>query len=230
MKKIHHLFIEYKKNASIENILIKIIKILPKNLYITCNVLYINKNTNGKVTVIFDSLNSSDVIIIKLYSNKTHIIPEELLYLSEYYKNHYFYYNCYLAYCNHNEYDISVIKCSKADGDINNLKMNINEYNLLNESISDELYKMHLNGFVHMDIKTTNILYKKTKDGLKFGLCDFDLTNYTNTPIIPLFKRYYYNLYKIEIPEIYTEDFETQIFKRLSHLIKLNKKIIANTV
>ena len=229
MKKIHHLFLE-SKDKVVEDIIVKLLKILPKSLYITHNILYCNKNTNGKVTVIFDSLNRSDIIIIKLYSNKTHSVPEELLYLSEYYRNHCFYQNCYLMYCICDDYDISIIKCKKADGDICNLNMSINEYTTLNENISDELYKMHLNGFVHMDIKTTNILYKKTKDGIKFGLCDFDLTNFVNIKINPIFKRYFYKLYKIEIPETYTEDFEKNIFQRLLYLIKNDKKIIANTI
>jgi hypothetical protein len=229
MKKIHHLYIE-SNEKSIEDIIIRLIKLLPKYLYITNNILYYNKNTNGKGTIIFQCLNSSEIIIIKFYQNPYNSIPEELLYLSEYYRNHYFYQNCYLAYCNHNEYDISIIKCKKADGDIHNLKMNIDEYNTLNENISDELYKMHLNGFVHMDIKTTNILYKKTKDGIIFGLCDFDLVNYTNFKINPIFKRYYYKLYKMEIPEIYTEELENDIFKHFLYLIKMNKKILANTV
>ncbi len=230
MKKIHHLTIE-SKEKSIDKIIIKIIRLLPKHLYIKYNMLYFTKNeSNNKITLMLNSLNNSNIIIIKMYLNNVHTIPEELLYLSEYYRNHYFYQDCYLAYCNYNDYDISIIKCSKADGDINNLKLNVNQFSLLKNEISDELYKMHLNGFVHMDIKTTNILYKKTKDGIRFGLCDFDLVNYTGTKINPVFKRYYYKLYKFEISENYTEEFENEIFKRLLYLIKINKKIILNTV
>lgn len=229
MKKIHHLFIE-SKETEIEKIVIKLIKLLPKQLYITYDILYFSHNkSNNKITLILDCLNRAEVIIIKFYVNRYPSIPDELLYLSEYAKNHYFYKDCYLAYCNYNHYDISIVKCKKADGDIHNLKMNINDYTLLKDSILDELCKMHFNGYVHMDIKTTNILYKKTKDGIIFGLCDFDLVNYIGLEINPVFKRYYHKIYKIEIPKIYSEEFENYAFEQLLYLIRINKTIKANT-
>lgn len=228
MKKIHHILLE-SNNKLFENIVIDLIKLLPENFKVTNNILYYNKN-NDKCTIILSCTDSFDIIIIKFYKNKYKTIPEELIYLSKYYNNHYFYQNCYLAYCHYNNYNISIIKCKKADGDIINLKMNINKYIILYNNILDELYNMHINGFVHMDIKRSNILYKKTKYGIIFGLCDFDLVNLSNTKINPIFKRYYYKLYRMNIPEIYTEKFEKNIFQRLLYFLKINKKIIANTV
>jgi len=66
MKKIHNLIIE-SNEKSIENIIPCLIKLLPKYFYVTNNILYYNKNTNGKCTIIFQCLIIINIIIIKIY-------------------------------------------------------------------------------------------------------------------------------------------------------------------
>jgi serine/threonine protein kinase len=236
MKKIDHIIIEdyYQNNNKnkFKNILEALVKLLPKNLYVTNNInYYFYNDTHKKLTICLDCIALSDIVIIKFYKSTRKIIPEELLYLSEYHENHLFYKNCYLAYAFYNNYNISIIKMRRADGDISNIKLNINTYAQLNEMISDELYKMHINGYVHMDIKTTNILYKKNKNEYEFGLCDFELINYNGVKINPIYKDYYLKLYYIRnVPSNYTCDYETLLFMRILNLLKKNKKIKANTI
>ena len=236
MKNIDHIIIEnyYKNNNKniFKNMLEALVKLLPKNLYVTNNINYYFYNEkHKKLTICLDCIALSDIVIIKFYKSTRQIIPEELLYLSENYDNHFFYKNCYLAYSYYNNYNISIIKMKRADGDISNLKINFNTYSILNEMISDELYKMHTNGYVHMDIKTTNILYKKNKDTFEFGLCDFELINYNGVKINSIFRDYYFKLYYINsVPNNYTCDYETILFLRILNLLKKNKKIKANTI
>ena len=171
----------------------------------------------------------ADVAIIKIYNN-IDTIPEELIYLSQHHENHYFYQDCYLGHCCSGKFNISIIKCKKADGDISNLSMTINDYNNLDDAITDELFRMHENGLVHMDIKTTNILYKKYQTGIKFGLCDFELVNNMNIQINNIFGRYYYKLYHSVIPHTYTDTFENYAFGKTLDLMKNNKKIKYNSI
>ncbi len=231
MKKIHNIFIEDCGSFESHDIIKKITENLPKALYVTNNIsYYYQNNIDKKITLILECINISEVVIIKFYKNIHHEIPEELLYLSEYYCDHFFYKDCYLAYCRYGDYNISIIKYIKADGDISKLKFNITDYNILRKMISDELLKMHTHTFVHMDIKTTNILYKVYPDGIKFGLCDFELINAINTRLSPLYKRYYSKIYSIRyVPEKYSDKFEKYVFNRLLFLIKQNKRIKFHT-
>jgi serine/threonine protein kinase len=231
MKKINRFVIDIQKNDDIENIIKKIISLLPKQLYIKQEICYyFNNKKNNKTTIILNTFNNSDIIIIKMYKNKYNTTPDELNYLSKYYKNHYFYENCYLAMFTSDNMIFSIVKCKKADGDIDNITLNIKDYNTMNMMISDELLKMHSSGYVHMDIKTTNILYKKIDGKIKFGLCDFELAHKDVVYLSPKFRTYYYGLYNFYIPLIYTNDFELKIFNRLLQYIRINKNIKLHTI
>ena len=232
MKKIHHLFFEDIIINDIYHLIDLIIKKLPKELYVTNKINYYNNNRNSKkITIGLDCMNNSDIIFIKILKSSEKVIPEELIYLSTYYENHYFYQDCFLAYSFYKDYIITVVKSKKADGDITDFKFNISTYNKLNEMITDELYKMHSNEIIHMDIKTTNILYKKTSDGIKFGLCDFELVNNNNSVIGNIFKRYYFKLYKFnKFPDIYNTDCDIFIFNKMLQLLRNNKKIKLNSI
>lgn len=233
MKEIHQIFVDCEKkdlNTIIKNTILS----LPKELYVKHEFnYYCHNNKNNKTTIILNTLNSSDVVIMKIYKNvtsKNHVIPSELMYLSQYHRNHYFYKNCYLAFCICDNISISVIKCRKADGDINKLNFDVASYNLMSRMISEELYKLHFSGYVHMDIKTPNIIYKKVNGKFKFGLCDFELIQRENMFLNDSFTQYYRILYKFHIPNVYTNDFEIRAFERTLQLIKRNKKIKANTI
>jgi serine/threonine protein kinase len=49
------------------------------------------------------------------------------------------------------------------------------------DKIIMQLYSIHSNGFLHSDIKLTNILYKSAK---KYSICDYGLTEYYGFPLI----------------------------------------------
>jgi serine/threonine protein kinase len=227
MKKIHNFFIKNKYLTDYNSIIINLINLLPTYLYITYNVkyAYYNKNAN-KYTIALECMDTDTILIIKFYTNIIKKTPSELLYLSKNYKNHYFYSHCFLGYCRYNNFDISIIRCIRADDDIHDLQLNMNTYKILYKDISEELSKMHQNGYVHMDIKTTNIIYIKYGNKIKFGLCDFELVNKNNTYITPMFVRYYRKLYYNNyIPLRYTQNYEKKVLKRLLNLIKINKRI-----
>lgn len=231
MKNIHQIVIDDVDLDSTDDIVFSIIKFLPKNIYVTKDILYYNDNKNTKkTTYILSTLHHNQIVSIKLLKKYNSFIPDELVYLSTYYYNHYFYKNCYLAYCRYKNFNISIIRYKKADGDISNLILKVSDYALLYEMITDELYKMHSNNIVHMDIKTTNILYIKNGEDYRFGLCDFELINNTDCVITPIFRKYYKLLYiKKHIPFIYTIIFEKNAFNCIMSYLRKNYRIIPNS-
>lgn len=220
---------------STDKIVFSVIKYLPKNFYVTKDILYCNENREiKKTTYILSTLYDSHVVSIKILETYNSYISNELLYLSKYHNYHYFYKNCYLAFCRYKNFNISIIRYKKADGDISNLILKVSDYALLYKMINYELSKMHYNNIVHMDIKITNILYIKNKDNYKFGLCDFELINNADNIyniICPKFRKYYKLLYiKKYIPPIYTIKFEKKVLNYIMTLIKKNYKIIPNSI
>lgn len=233
MTQIHQIYIESSvKLYSPKKIIKLIINQLPKHLYVLNEYLsYTVSKDYQKTTAILKSLNTSDIIIIKLYDENTIKMPDELIYLLQHHKSHLFYQNCFLGYCRYNNYNISIVKCTKADGDIDNISLSVANINVLKEMILDEIYDMHKNNYVHMDIKTTNILYIKERDKIKFGLCDFELCSKPNDYITHDFRNYYHQLYRIKhIPKYYTCAFELQTLNYIIKLLIKHKRIKAITI
>jgi len=232
MKDIHQIVIEDLDLVSTDDIVFSIIKYLPKSLYITTDILYCNDNRETKkTTYILSTLHKSHIVSIKILETDNSFVPDELLYLSIYHYNHYFYKDCYLAYCRYKNFNISIIRYRRADGDISNLILKISDYALLIEMIREELYKMHSNKIVHMDIKTTNILYIKNGEDYRFGLCDFELINNIDCIICPKFRKYYKMLYiNKHIPFIYTIEFENKAFNYIISYLRKYDRIIPNSI
>jgi serine/threonine protein kinase len=73
------------------------------------------------------------------------------------------------------------------DGDIldliqyNKCKMDPDKFKVFFHNIISQLYSIHSNGFLHSDIKLTNILYKYNQ---KYSICDYGLTEYYGFPLI----------------------------------------------
>jgi serine/threonine protein kinase len=73
------------------------------------------------------------------------------------------------------------------DGDIldfinhNTCSMTIDNFKDFFNKILIQLYSIHSHGFLHSDIKLTNILYKYEK---KYSICDYGLTEYYGFPLI----------------------------------------------
>lgn len=231
MTKIHKFYIDDNKIINLKKLIEKIFEKIPTYVYsYEKKIKFYSCESNQKKTILIPLNNDHlSIIVIKIYNNE-YKTPEELLYLQEYSDNHYFYKDCYLAHFIYNNYDISFIKMKKADGDISNLNLSIYNYYKLKDMISNELNLIHINNLIHMDIKITNILYKKINNKYVFGLCDFELINYNNVNINNEFKKYYNKLYYINIPDIYDINFEKKSFDIVLKQIKNKKRISYSTI
>lgn len=231
INKINEFYIEYdpEKN-NIYDLIRKILRTLPETIYERQKDLDIIKNINNNKITIQIPLNKHSIIIIKIYDNYNHKIPNELLYLERCSDNHYFYKDCYLAYYVYSKYDISLIKMKRAFGDISKIRFSIKDYFIINEMLEKELKKMHDRKLIHMDLKTTNILYLKKNNQYIFGLCDFELINNNNAKIPKEYQEYYKILYETKIPQIYDINFEKKAFDILMKNLINKKNIIYKTV